>query len=368
MGTNGQFGSIRKLPSGRYQVRYFHLGRRITADHTFPTKADARAFLAGVETDVKRGNYVDPSAGRIMFGEYAGWWIEQRPLRPRTRETYDSQLKHLLRPFGPAQLTAISPADVRTWHGRLSQSELHPNTVAKIYRLLRTILGTAVDDGVLPSNPARIRGASKERAVERPLLSWDDVVELANAIEPRFSALVWTAAASGLRFGELSGLEMRHLDVDRSELRVDQALYFAKGSGPRLGPPKTESAHRTVVVPAQIIHRLCEHIESFVDDARPKTLVFTSVKGSPLLNRTFAPYWRRALDELGMTNIRFHDLRHLAGTEAATAGASLREVMARMGHASSSASLRYLKASEIRDRDIADAIGARMPVHRVDPR
>ena len=94
MGTNGQFGSIRKLPSGRIQVRYFHLGKRITADHTFPTKADARAFLAGVETDLKRGHYVDPSAGRITFAEYAGWWIEQRPLRPRTRETYDSQLKH----------------------------------------------------------------------------------------------------------------------------------------------------------------------------------------------------------------------------------------------------------------------------------
>jgi integrase len=356
MGTNGQFGSTRK-----YQVRYFHLGKRVAADTTFPTKADARAFLASVETDLKRGNHVDPSAGRITFGEYAGWWIEQRPLRPRTRETYDSQLKHLMRAFGPAQLSAISPVDVRTWHGRLSQSELHPNTVAKIYRLLRTILTTAVDDGVLPSNPARIRGASKERAVERPLLTWDHVVALAGAIEPRFSALVWTAAASGLRFGELTGLEIRHLDVARSELRVDQALYFAKGSGPRLGPPKSESAHRTVVVPAQIIHRLCDHIASFVDDARPKTLVFTSMKGSPLLNRTFAPYWRRALHEVEMTNIRFHDLRHLAGTEAATAGASLREVMARMGHASSSASLRYLKASEIRDRDIADAIGARMP-------
>lgn len=361
MGTNGQFGSIRKLPSGRYQVRYFHLGRRITADHTFPTKADARAFLAGVETDLKRGNYVDPSAGRITFGEYAGWWIEERPLRPRTRETYDSQLKRLLSAFGTAQLSTISPADVRTWHGRLSQSELHPNTVAKIYRLLRTILGTAVDDGVLPSNPARIRGASKERAVERPLLTWDHVVALAGAIEPRFNALVWTAAASGLRFGELSGLEVRHLDVDRSELRVNQTLSFKKGSGPTLGPPKTDSAHRTVVVPGQITHRLCEHIDTFTTRRKPTDLVFTSIKGSPLLNRTFAPYWRATVAANGMVDIRFHDLRHLAGTEAATAGASLREVMARMGHASSSASLRYLKASEIRDRNIADAIGARMP-------
>jgi integrase len=135
----------------------------------------------------------------------------------------------------------------------------------------------------------------------------------------------------------------------------------AKGHGPWLGPPKTESAHRTVVVPEQITNRLCEHIKLYVHDAQQRSLLFTSVKGSPLLNRTFAPYWRRALDEVGMANTRVHDLRHLAGTEAATAGASLREVMARMGHASSAASLRYLKAAEIRDRDIAAAIGARMP-------
>lgn len=361
MGTNSSFGSVRKLPSGRFQVRYFHLGRRTSADSTFATKADARAFLAGVETDLKRGTYVDPSAGRITFAEYAGWWIERRPLRPRTRETYDSQLKHLLAAFGPAQLSVISSADVRTWHGRLSQSGLHPNTVSKIYRLLRTILTTAVDDGVLPSNPARIRGASKEHSVERPLLTWDDVVTLAGAIEPRFSAMVWTAAASGLRFGELSGLTIRHLDLDRSELRVSQTLYFKKGSGATLGPPKTESAHRTVVVPTQITQRLCDHIEMFVNKRGRDDLVFTSVMGSPLLNRTFAPYWRRAVADTQLSDVRFHDLRHLAGTEAATAGASLREVMARMGHASSAASLRYLKVAEIRDRDIANAIARRMP-------
>jgi integrase len=361
MGTNSSFGSVRKLPSGRFQVRYFHLGRRIAADKTFATKADARAFLAGVETDLQRGNYVDPSAGRITFGEYAGWWIERRPLRPRTRETYDSQLKHLLVAFGSAQLNVISSADVRSWHGRLSQSTLHPNTVSKIYRLLRTILTTAVDDGLLPTNPARIRGASKERTVERPLLTWDDVLMLSAAIEPRFEALVWTAAASGLRFGELSGLTVRHVDFDRSELRVSQTLYFKKGSGATLGPPKTESAHRTVAVPLQITQRLADHIETFLSDRGPNDLVFKSVKGSPLLNRTFAPYWHRATAETNLTNIRFHDLRHLAGTEAATAGASLREVMYRMGHASSAASLRYLKASEIRDRDISDAIGQRMP-------
>lgn len=361
MGTNGQFGSIRKLPSGRYQVRYFHLGKRIPADTTFGTKADAHAFLAGVETDLRRGDYVDPTAGRITFANYADWWLEQRPLRPQTRETYESQMRHLIGSFGRAQLSEITAVDVRTWHGRLSQTALHPNTVAKVYRMLRTILGTAVDDSVLTANPARIKGASKERAIERPLLTWDDVISLAHAIEPRFDALVWTAAASGLPFGELSGLERRHIDLDRHELRVEQALGFARGQGPKLGPPKSDSAHRTVVVPDQIVARLAAHINEFAPDAKPSSFVFTSIKNSPLLNRTFAPYWRRARDQVGLAHVRFHDLRHLAGTEAATAGASLREVMARMGHSSSDASLRYLKAAEIRDRDIAQAIGARMP-------
>jgi integrase len=103
------------------------------------------------------------------------------------------------------------------------------------------------------------------------------------------------------------------------------------------------------------------HLDNYVDPT-PTSIVFTSVKGSLLINRYFAPYWHRAKLAAGVdSSVRFHDLRHLAGTTAATAGASLREVMARMGHSSSDASLRYLKAAEARDRDIADAIGAHLP-------
>jgi integrase len=85
------------------------------------------------------------------------------------------------------------------------------------------------------------------------------------------------------------------------------------------------------------------------------------MKGSPLLNRYFAPYWQRAKSTAGVAeNVRFHDLRHLAGTAAATAGASVKEIMARMGHSSSDASLRYLAAAETRDREIAESIQTRI--------
>lgn len=113
-------------------------------------------------------------------------------------------------------------------------------------------------------------------------------------------------------------------------------------------------------MPAGVAEMLAAHLDEYVDEERD-ALVSTSVKGSPLLNRYFAPYWKRALREAGLDEtVRFHDLRHHAGTSAATAGASLREIMARMGHASSDASLRYLKASARRDAGIADAIEQRM--------
>ncbi|MEO6571822.1 MAG: site-specific integrase [Ilumatobacteraceae bacterium] len=226
--------------------------------------------------------------------------------------------------------------------------------------MFRSIMTSAVEDGLLPSNPVAIRGASKERIIERPLLTWDEVGALAEAIDLRFHAFVWAAAASGLRFGELSGLTIAKFDVERSSITVSQALSSGRGYGPRLGEPKSESAYRSVLVPRVITDRVVEHMARFEVGTEPNALIFTSTKGRPLINRYFWSHWDRARTAVGLDGIRFHDLRHLAGTEAASAGGSLREVMARMGHSTPVASLRYLKASELRDQAISDAIALRI--------
>ena len=285
--------------------------------------------------------------------------MNQRALRPHTRETYESQLCHILAHFDNVELAASTPGDVRPWHGQVVNSGLNRNTAAKIYRLFRNLIGTAVGDGLLRVNPVNIKGAAVEHSVERPL-PWRDVGLLAKVIHPRFSALVWTAASSGLRFGELTGLTLNHVDLDAARVRVDQSLTFIAGRGPSLGPPKSDAAYRTVSLPGTTRDILLTHVNTYVD-RDPNAFVFTTVTGRPLLNRYFAPYWRRAKADAGVdATVRFHDLRHLAGTTAASAGASLREIMNRMGHASSDAALRYLKASEQRDAEIANAIDNRL--------
>lgn len=124
MANSRPFGNIRKLPSGRYQARYWHLGKQVPADTTFGTKADARAWLATMETDLLSGRHVDPSSGRERFGSFAERWLEARDLRPRTRDTYSSQLAHILDEFETIELRKITPSSVLAWHGRLSKSGL----------------------------------------------------------------------------------------------------------------------------------------------------------------------------------------------------------------------------------------------------
>ena len=299
------FGNIRQLPSGRFQARYWHLGKQIPADTTFATKADARTWLSSVETDLRRGEHFEPTRANVRFGEYATAWLADRPVRPRTRELYASQLAHILPMYESAYLAEITPYDVRRWHGKLSQSGLSSNTVAKVYRLFRTIMATAVQDGLVRTNPIAIKGAATERIAERPLLDWSDVERLAAAIEPRFRAMVWTAAVAGLRFGELTALDRRRVDLDSGSIRVDRALTSIKGVGPTFGPPKSNAAYRTVTVPPTITALLAEHMDQFVDPGDDAVL-FTSAKGSLLLNRYFSPYWRKAKRAAGLDeSVRF---------------------------------------------------------------
>ena len=153
------FGNIRKLPSGRYQPRYWHLGKQIPADTTFTSKSDARRWLATVEADLVRGQWINPDAGKIPIGEYATRSVAERPSARGHREIYEGQLRHIVAVFADVHLCDVHPAAVRTWHGRLAASGLHHNTVAKVYRLFRSITTTAVDDGLIARNPVRIKGA-----------------------------------------------------------------------------------------------------------------------------------------------------------------------------------------------------------------
>ena len=143
----------------------------------------------------------------------------------------------------------LEPRRVRTWHAELMAGHLGEVSVAKCYRLLRSILNTAVEDGLLQRNPCQIKGAGSERSPERSIPTIAQVAAVSEALPPRFAAVPWVAALRALRKGELFGLARRHVDLDRATLRVERALQEQTGRGAVLKAPKTRSSGRTVGMP-----------------------------------------------------------------------------------------------------------------------
>lgn len=358
MGRRNPWGSIRRLPSGRYQARYRIEVEDFVAPQTFRTKRDAEAFLAGVRADVERGAWVNPGAGRITLAEYAWRWLEQRPdLRPRTRELYEGELRlHILPALGEVELSALSTARVRAWHAELiNASHTGRTTVAKCYRLLRTILGTAVEDELILKNPCVLKGAGVERPPERPIATIEQVYALAQVIEPRHRALVLLATFTGLRLGELQALTRRRLDLLHGRVDVVEQMQLLSDGTLLVGPPKSDAGRRSVAIPAVIVPDLETHLADWAAPGKDG-FVFCGRRGQPLRRASFYTAWQRATKAVGIEGLRLHDLRHTGNTLAAATGASTKELMARMGHASSRAALIYQHATKDRDAAIAAAL------------
>ncbi|MFB9721091.1 tyrosine-type recombinase/integrase [Planobispora longispora] len=230
------------------------------------------------------------------------------------------------------------------------------STVAKAYRLLRGILNTAVEDDLIKKNPCRIKNAGVERPEERPVLTVSEVFTLAAAVPPRFRALVLLATFGSMRWGELAALRRHNLDLKARTVRIEASVSEMKTGKLVTGRPKSDAGARAVVLPEIVIGDLTWHLQRF-SEAEPDGLVFVGEKGAQLRRSNFTKIWAKAIKDADLPAIHIHDLRHTGNTLAAMTVASLKELMARMGHSSTKAAMIYLHAAKDRDRAIADALG-----------
>ncbi len=362
------FGSIRAAGKTSWQASYKVDGQRFIAPSTFPSKADASAWLANVQADINRGVWTDPTAGRQTLAGYVAGWLDRKQkvghYWPRTLELVTGLLDRIILPaLGQRELSEIKTPLVRSWHADVAAKH-SPGQAAKKYRLLRTVLGEAVSDGVIPFNPCTIKGAGTEPAPERPKPTLDMIEAVVAQLNDRYShrnhkpsdhryeALAWTAALSGLREGELFALERQDIDLLHKTIIVTKQAQTV-GNERLVGPPKSAAGTRAVTIPATLAAMLDEHLATYVRP-RPDSLVFTSDEGLPMHRGRWAFVWRRAATAAGYEGLHFHDLRHHAGTLAAQLGATTKEIMDRLGHSTMRASLIYQYSTQERQRELAD--------------
>ena len=378
--SRSNFGSISKQRSGRFRARYTGPeGRWHNAPYTFLTKTDARAWLTTEHAKLIAGEWTPPAVRQaakvtelkrrsVPFGQYADAWLVSRDLRPRTRTDYRSILdRHLVPAFGTTPVEAITPELVRSWYAGLDSSK--PTMRAHTYALLRTILATAVEDDLVPANPCRIRGAGRSARVRdiKPATLAELNVIVDNAPE-KYRLMVLMSAWLGLRFGEVTELRRRDIDLTAGTVRIERAVSRAAG-GFVVGPPKTDAGVRAVAVPPHLVPAIRDQLTRVPADQ--DALLFSTPVGRHLAPSTVYRWWYPARDAAGRPDLRWHDLRHTGATLAAATGATIAELMRRIGHSTPAMAMRYQHAADDRDRAIADALsdiasGDVVPLHRRD--
>lgn len=332
----------------------------------FQTKQDADAWLARERTRVMDGKWKPPAATPttvMTLQRFAELWIRRRDLEVRSAEHYEQLLRDHINPvLGDLPLPAITPTDVDAWYANLDPKT--PTARAHAYGLLRTLMSDAAARDLIGKNPCRIRGAglTKRARTIRPA-SLDELEALVDAVPPRYKVMVLLAAWCALRFGELT--ELRRSDVEILELdgaklgslRIARGVVRTRSGQKIIKDPKSEAGKRTVAIPPHLIPAIEDHLAEHVA-ASKGALLFPS-RNDPaehMTHSTLNKVWLRARAEVGREDLAFHDLRHTGATLAAATGATLAELMGRLGHSTPGAAMRYQHAAADRDRAIADAL------------
>ncbi|WP_229119218.1 tyrosine-type recombinase/integrase [Enemella evansiae] len=289
--------------------------------------------------------------------EYATGWMHSRDLKPRTRALYERLLeRHILPKLGAVRVDMISPTLVRGWY-----TELGPNTPtqrAHAYSLLKSILGTAVREEVIAKNPCVIDRAGQTRTKHKPEpLTLEELALIIENMPDRLRLAVLIAAWCQLRQGEVTELRRKDVDLDTGVLHVRRAVTWIKGAGPVVGTPKGNDAGiRSVAIPPHLLPEFRAHLQEHTAPGKEALLFAGRDSGQQLRPSTLYRWFYPAREAAGRPDTRWHDLRHLGATLAAATGATLSDLMARLGHSTVRASMIYQHASRDADKVIAEAL------------
>ena len=347
--------SIARRPDGTYRPRYRDERGKEHARH-FKRKVDAQRWLDEVTAAVQTGTYVDPKRARTTVGELAPVWLAGKiNLKPTRRARYADVLKtHVLPRWRNVALIGVTHGDVQAWLSELSDRGLAGASVRKAQGVLSGILGLAVRDRRLAVNPALGVALPPMQEKRRRYLTAEQLEALADAAGPgRVAVLV--LGYCGLRWSELAALRVRHFDLLRRRVLVEEAVTEVDGSRLVWGTPKTHG-RRSVPLPRFLVDELARTVVTRPADE----LAFPSPKGAVLRNRNARSAWfdaaARAIGEPGLTP---HELRHTAASLAIKAGANVKAVQRMLGHASAAMTLdRYTDLFDDDLDDVADRLDA----------
>lgn len=343
----------------RYRVRYRKPDGSQTDKRGFRRKIDAERWAAEHVTVAKAtGSYVDPTAGRTSVGSLWPAWIAAKRVSCKASyiDSLEREWRHRVEPqWGGRGVATVSHREVQEWVARMAAEGCSASVVLRAEGMLSAMLRQAVRDRLIPSNPCDDVELPRKRRKEHRYLTCAELMRLADAARDK-RAIVLVLGLTGLRWGEMAGLQVGDVDFDRRRLWIRRSATEVRGEIV-VDTPKSDK-WRQVVFPAVLDAPLREACAGKASG----DLVFTGADGG-YVRRTHGPnttaswfYWarKRAGVEGHMT---VHDLRHTAASLMVASGANVKAVQRQLGHATASMTLDVY--ADLFDDDL-DAVGEAM--------
>jgi integrase len=342
----------RKRKDGRYETRATlntPMGRRRMSFYGATAEEANNKKFQALADQAKGILFSDP--GRLTVGEYLQRWLtdtSRYQVSEGTFERYERTCRnHLLPFFGRLRLRDLTAAHICAFKARKFEEGLHPNTVGVMHGHLSAALNQAVDDGLISSNPcSRVKKAAARGVRPMRSLSLEEASRLVTAAEgTRDEALIVVALRTGIRQGELAALRWEDIEFGpRSAITVRHSADTRRMV--RVSTTKT-GEERRVRIGARTV-RVLEVHRAHLREERMKArvwedpgLVFPNTRGGIRRRGSVVEAFRRLLAEAGLpSDVRFHDLRHTAGTLALRQGMPLHAVSKMLGHADPAMTLR----------------------------
>lgn len=334
-------GSKRK-PPGRWRVRWYDPDGK-PRGRVFAKLPEAEDYVHQVEARLRDGSYRDRSASKMLFGELADEWFGSRDaIKRSSRGRYRHSLDlYVLPRWKDLPLSAVRREDIAAWSVELGKSggkngkPLGPSSVKGARIVFGMVMKWAVETNRLAASPAAGLAMPKPVPSDHVYLDHGQVAKLAQAAG-EYGPLILMASYTGLRWGEVSALRVRRVDLDTRRAHVVKA--YAEDGGELYEDTPKSWARRKVPLSGFLV----DELRPVLDDRGREELVFTAGEGGPLRLHNFRPrVFDKAVKAAGLDGMGLHPhaLKHTAASLAIAAGADIKTLQTMLGHKSATLTL-----------------------------